>query len=267
MSAGDDFMFRSFQDVGHLPEEMEAQCMPGREFSKPFPLMTGWTRVSDPPIHVEPQFRTVEEILGRWRHMDNPLTTSAFNSENLFVTPTTVGGTNSSGLMYQSSFELILMCFKFNSGHFCCKVALAPGVDTAGLCIGTDRILLNNNDDSADPLYPGCGLVMTKADTWGIMDFAVPYLSTYAVRLNPWDHYYQNSGMPGSPVYWRDQNETDTGSNAIAFAQRWKKAGPNFQLFFLMPPPSVWYMQWNYLADISSLSFDPEAFSGKARER
>jgi len=234
---------------------------------KTFPLMSGWTRASDPPIHIEPQFKTVEELLGRWRHMDNPLSTSLFNTFDLFVTPTTVGGTNSSGLMFQGSFELLLMCYKFNSGHLCCKVALAPGVETAGLCIGADTVLLNNDDESASPFAPGSGVIMTKADTWGIMDFAVPYLSTYAVRLNPWDLRYQNTAMPGAPVYWRDQNETQIGSSQIVFAQRWKKAGPNFQLFFLMPPPSVWYMQWNYLAGIGAPIYDPETFSGKMRDR
>jgi len=248
MSAGDDFLFRSFQDSTYIGKtsKFEAQCRPSREFSKKFELMPGWTKTSDKPIYMEPQFLTVEEVLSRWRHMDSPLTTSDFNTDATYVPCTTFSGTDTNGNMYQGSFEMLLLCYKFNAGRIAYKVALDPAASTTGnVVIGTDYIDVGNNNLLPSSSFPGGGVVMTKADQWGLMDFEVPHLSPYGVRLNPYDYY--GSSALGTPKYWRDSGDILTESPTVAFAHRWKKIGSNFQLFYLLPPPSQFLMQWNVL--------------------
>lgn len=261
-AAAEDFQFRMLSSIGqgtpYAPTPvMEGQMMPWRDFEKPFEkfgdvMEDSVQTSSDQPRYIEDLLTRFSEAVLTDPNVSSSFITGGSNEKSMFnmihycCRVNSLDNANNTG--QASLFDAICCLYMWNSGTIDWKIAVED--DEANpipkrLCVG--RVTGTTFDGTPtfypDPDKPDTGTVTIDTTQWRILDFSTPFIGQF-----PWDTQYENfhtiDPLPNTVQCF--------GQGWIPTSQTiWKKAGFDFQVTQLLPPPTkiIWpmytYYDWN----------------------
>jgi len=205
------------ESAAHKPKHnIEGQCDVNAAFAQVEPI-TGFKRV----VPIRWDF-TFEDMLSRWS--DRQLTPStAFAYERNFIPAPGVRSCN---------WDSLNWLFLFNSGSVRHKLFTES---TTGLI----EVFLSSStagNEIDQPEIVDSGSAATDVSRWPVLDFCAPYIALQDVQLQ--------ATAVAQGAYPDDVWIPYTSSRSVTLSKQWIKAGKNYQVFHLIPPPDRQY--WPY---------------------
>lgn len=218
--AGDDFVYDSYQlaqksSVGATKLKAEGQMDVTAEMKGDFEPLPGFTKVKPNSWTL-----TVEELLFRWSRRGAG---TAFVDSRVLVPAAYVSD-------IRENWDMLTILFLFNSGSI--RRRLFTATSTGTMSVSLDVLdAASGKVESTSPCSPIAATDVTK---WRVLDFSTPYVSRVNVYHNPCFYSYGNT------------DDFQVNLNAgVTLTDQWLKAGSNFQLMRLLPPPAKSYWKWS----------------------